>query len=98
MFEIKWTPEAELLYLETIEYWIENNKSTTYALKIIKEVIRKEKLLAENPFLGSVILEIKEVRRILILENFSVYYRVRDNTVEVLSFWANKQDNSRLKF
>jgi hypothetical protein len=46
MFKIKWTPEAETLYFETLEYWINHNKSNNYSLKIIAEVERKEKLLS----------------------------------------------------
>ncbi|SDF80990.1 type II toxin-antitoxin system RelE/ParE family toxin [Epilithonimonas hungarica] len=93
MFEIKWTPEAEKLYFETLEYWINHNKSNTYSLKIIKEVERKEKLLANNPFIGAIIIGAKdEVRRVLILENFSLHYRINKTTIEIVSFWANKKD------
>lgn len=42
MFEIKWTPEAEKLYFETLEYWINHNKSNSYSLKIIAEVEGKK--------------------------------------------------------
>ncbi|MFL9833986.1 type II toxin-antitoxin system RelE/ParE family toxin [Chryseobacterium terrae] len=94
MFKIKWTPEAEKLYFETLEYWVNHNKSNTYSLKIIVEVERKEKLLSNNPFIGAIIFETKEeVRRVLVLENFSIYYRVKKTTVEILSFWANKKDS-----
>lgn len=69
MFEIKWTPEAEVLYLENLEFWINHNKSNSYALKIIDEVERKEKLLAENPYIGLTIEGTKEeVRRVLVLK------------------------------
>lgn len=95
MFEIKWTTEAETLYLETLEYWINHNKSNAYALKIIEEVERKEKLLAHNPFIGAKIIEAKEeVRRVLVLENFSIHYRIQKKTIEIVSFWANKKDLS----
>lgn len=94
MFEIKWTPEAEKLYFETLEFWISHNKSNAYSLKIISEVERKEKLLSYNPFIGAIIFGAKEeVRRVLILDNFSLHYRMQKNTVEILSFWANKKDN-----
>jgi hypothetical protein len=33
MFKIKWTSEAETLYLENLEFWMNHNKSNTYALK-----------------------------------------------------------------
>ncbi|WP_379966603.1 type II toxin-antitoxin system RelE/ParE family toxin [Epilithonimonas sp. UC225_85] len=95
MFEIKWTAEAETLYFETLEYWINHNKSNTYALKIIDEVERKEKLIAENPFIGAVVFGTKdEVRRVLVLENFSIHYRIRKTIVEIVSFWANRKDLS----
>lgn len=94
MFKIKWTPEAEKLYFETLEYWINHNKSNNYSLKIIAEVERKEKLLSNNPFIGAIIFGTKEeVRRVLVLENFSIHYRVKKATVEILSFWANKKDS-----
>lgn len=97
MFEIKWTLEAETLYLETLEYWINHNKSNTYALKIIDEVERKEKLLSDNPLMGVVIFGAKEeVRRVLVLENFSIHYRIQKTTIEIVSFWANKKDNFHL--
>ncbi len=93
MFKIKWTPEAEKLYFETLEYWINHNKSNNYSLKIIAEVERKEKLLSANPFIGAIIFGTKEqIRRVLVLENFSIYYRIKETTVEILSFWANKKD------
>lgn len=93
MFEIKWTPEAESLYFETLEYWINHNKSNSYSLKIIDEVERKEKLLADNPFIGSGVIGAKdETRRVLILENFSLHYRIHETTIEIVSFWANKKD------
>ena len=93
MFEIKWTPEAETLYFENLEFWINHNKSDTYALKIIDEVERKEKLIADNPYIGAIVEGIEEeVRRVLILENFAIHYRINRSMIEILSFWANKQN------
>jgi len=94
MFKIKWTPEAKTLYFETLEYWINHNKSNNYSLKIIAEVERKEKLLSANPFIGAIIFGTKEqIRRVLVLENFSIYYRIKKTTVEILSFGPNKKDS-----
>ena len=93
MFEIKWTPEAERLYFETLKYWINHNKSNSYSSKIIDEVERKDKLLANNPFIGAKIIGAKdEICRVLVLEKFSIHYRIQRTTIEVVSFWANKKD------
>lgn len=93
MFEIKWTLEAETLYFENLEFWIIHNKSSSYSLKIIEEVERKEKLIADNPYIGALVEGTEEeVRRVLVLENFAIHYRINKLTIEVLSFWANKQN------
>ena len=93
MFKIKWTSEAETLYLENLEFWMNHNKSNTCALKIIDEVERKEKLIADNPFIGAFVGGTdEEVRRVLVLENFPIHYRINKSTIEILSFWANKQN------
>jgi len=97
MFEIKWTPEAETLYFETLEYWINHNKSNVYSLKIITEVERKEKLIAKNPLIGAAIIGAKDnVRRVLVLDNYSLHYRINKTIVEIVSFWANKKEPSNL--
>ncbi len=64
MFQIKWTSEAEKRYLETLEFWIEHNQSSSYSVKIMNEVAFQEKLLSENPYIGHIInLFENEIRR-----------------------------------
>jgi hypothetical protein len=47
MFQIIWSDEAEVDYIETLNYWIENNQSDKYALKLMEEVEKKEDLISE---------------------------------------------------
>lgn len=97
MFKIVWTLEAEERYLEVLQFWIDHNKSAYYSGKIIKEVEKKERLLAHHPLIG-VVVETPHatLRKVLVLDNFSIYYRINDHTVEVVSFWANKMNPTDL--
>lgn len=59
------------------------------------EVEKKEKLIAENPNIGSP-SEIDDVKYVLIDKNFSMYYRVNKEVIEILAFWDNKRDPENL--
>lgn len=98
MLKIVWTPEAESRYLEILSFWIEHNQSTRYALKIISEVERIEKLMADNPHMGVKVAQTsEEIRRVLILQNFSIFYRVKKSSIEIVSFWENKRNPEDLE-
>ncbi len=97
MFKVKWTPQAEERYIEILAFWINHNKSDSYSLKIIDEVERQEQLLKINPYIGAVVFGTKEeIRRVLVLHNFSVFYRIQNSVVEIVSFWSNKNNPQEL--
>ncbi|MDQ1160969.1 plasmid stabilization system protein ParE [Chryseobacterium sp. SORGH_AS 447] len=54
-----------------------------------------QKLIAENPDMGSV-SEIKGIRFILIDKNFSLYYRFNKDAVEILAFLDNRRNPENL--
>lgn len=98
MLKIKWTPQAEEQYLETLKFWIEHNHSTAYSEKLIDEVEHTEYLLLSNPQMGLIVKNTQdEVRRVLVLSNYSLYYRCKIDIIEVISFWANKMNPSDSK-
>ncbi|MFY7844483.1 type II toxin-antitoxin system RelE/ParE family toxin [Chryseobacterium gambrini] len=95
MFQIKWTRQALLSFADTLKYWIAHNSSQTYSKKLRKEVEKKEKLIAENPNIGSP-SEIDRVKYVLIDKNFSLYYRINKEVIEILAFWDNRRDPENL--
>jgi plasmid stabilization system protein ParE len=95
MFQIKWTRQALLSFADTLKYWIAHNSSQTYSKKLRKEVEKKEKLIAENPNIGSP-SEIDHVKYVLIDKNFSLYYRINKEVIEILAFWDNRRDPENL--
>lgn len=97
MFRIIWSHQAESDYFDTLKYWIAHNKSNKYSLKLILEVEKKEKLIAQNPDIGSS-SEIKGVKYVLIDRNFSLYYRLNKDVVEILAFWDNRRNPENKNF
>jgi len=96
MFPVKWTKSALLDQASTFLYWNERNKSQTYSKKLLKEIRIAEKLIGENPLLGK-ISEVENVRSILVLRNFSIYYRVKFNEIEIVAFWDNRRNPENLE-
>lgn len=99
MYEIKWTSYAFKRYMHIIQYWIKHNQSSEYSLKIIEEVERMETLLKHNPYVGSVITQTKEnIRRVIILKNFSIFYKIKNDIVQIIFFFDNRDNPKKLTF
>ncbi|MGQ1929788.1 type II toxin-antitoxin system RelE/ParE family toxin [Ornithobacterium rhinotracheale] len=100
MWDLKWSNTAEKEYLSILEFWIKNNLSNTYSLKIMKAVEQAEDRLMENPFIAEEKEDHKngslfKYRKMIILKNFSLIYIVRDK-VEIISFWDNRRNPEEL--
>lgn len=99
MWKLEWTPEAENQYYDILSYWIIHNGSNTYSLKIMSEVEKNEDLLMDNPFIGKeyyLSTPYIVIRRLLVLKNFSMLYRITDK-IEIVSFWDNRNDPKKLE-
>lgn len=97
MLSIKWTEHARREKAEILKFWIKNNQSNSYSQKIKKETQRKLSLLKKNSFMGEELEDFDEVRRILILENFSLFYKIEINQIKILSFWDNRRNPENLE-
>ena len=42
--------------------------------------------------MGQEVIKEKQIRRVVILSNFSMLYRIVENTIEIVSFFDNRQD------
>ncbi|WP_346659701.1 type II toxin-antitoxin system RelE/ParE family toxin [Chryseobacterium sp. GM_Chr_2] len=72
-----------------------HNSSEKYSRKLRIELEKKERLLSQNPYIGSQ-SEIEGVKFVLIDKNFSLYYRINDKAIEVLAFWDNRRNPENL--
>ena len=96
MFQINWTISAARQRVFILLYWIKNNKSDLYSKKILKEITKIEKKLLTNHFLG-VKTDFENVRRILVLTNFSLYYIVKEDCIDIVGFRDNRRDPENLE-
>ncbi|UQB68430.1 type II toxin-antitoxin system RelE/ParE family toxin [Epilithonimonas zeae] len=96
MFQIEWTKKASKQRVDILEFWIEHNQSKTYSTKILKETLEAEKLLKENPSIGT-ITDLDEVRRTLILRNFSMFYSIENKIINILAFYDNRRNPDKLE-
>jgi len=89
-YKIKWTNNALAELKVTFEY-IEQNWTKKELKKLSNEIERTISLISNNPDLFP-LSEIKNVRRAVVNKLNTVYYRKKnDKSVEILSFFSNRQ-------
>ena len=98
--KIIWSPRAQTEYISTLEYWIEHNASSAYSEKIINEVQKIEQKILDFPTAFPIVYKTqkKEIRRALVLHNFSVYYQTFTDKIEIVFFFDNRNNPDKLIF
>lgn len=96
MLQIKWTLKASKEKADALKFWIDKNKSDTYSRKIHFHSKKALNLLKQNPYIGQELFDIKGVRYVVVLRKFSIYYRIVNNTIEILSFWDGHRNPADL--
>lgn len=77
-----------------MRYWTKRNNSPAYAVKILIESTALSDLIAKYPesFKATEFEGVREA----VMGNFSMYYRVDGDIINVLAFWDNRQDPDEL--
>lgn len=89
-YKILWTDHALSELEETIEY-LETNFSEKELKRLAQKIESMTELIAQNPKLFSK-SDTKEVYRVSILKLNTMYYRVQNDTIEILSFFSNRRN------
>lgn len=97
--EIRWTPNARFGYHRIIEFL----ESAWTIREIQTFILLVEKALSqikENPFMFEASEKKKNIRKGFITRHISLYYRInpKKKEIELLAFWDNRQDNSKLTY
>jgi len=88
-YKIQWTDFALKELADTYEY-LELNFSNKELNKLSVEIERVLRLISKNPILFPQ-SDTKSVRRVVIKKFNTMYYRESGTTVEILSFYSNRQ-------
>jgi toxin YoeB len=88
--EIIWSDIAKLQFSAVLEYYVERNGNEDYSLKLIDEVEDLLKTLSESELIGR--LTSNKFTRVIPMKVYLVFYEISGNTIEIVSFWDNRQD------
>ncbi len=92
--EVELTETAEQQLTNALEYWIEQNKSNQYAIKLLHLISRRCSQLKKQP-LSAPESEYPETR-VASLGHYSLYYKILSNKIVITAFWDNRQDPKKL--
>lgn len=94
-YKVIWTDNALSELKETFKY-LERNFSEKKLQKLAKKIEFISKLVSDNPLLFPK-SDFKNTHRFVILKFNTMYYRVNQNEIQILSFFSNRKDLSRIK-
>jgi plasmid stabilization system protein ParE len=95
-YKILWTDLAIEELEETIKY-LEEDFSQKEIKKLAKEIERVINLISQNPTIFP-LSEKKNLRKVVILKFNSMFYRVANEQVQIISFFNNRKNPKKRKF
>ncbi len=87
---IVWTETAAKQRNGILRFWVENNKSNTYSIKLLELSNEKVKMISRNPDMYRK-SEFPDTR-VATMGHYSIYYKVDMDEVIITAFWDNRQD------
>lgn len=95
-YEILWTDNAFRELEKTITY-LEENWTEKELKNLASKLDHTLNLISLNPFLFQVSDSKKEVRRAIVSTLNTLYYQIKDDKIEIISFFSNRQDPKKRK-
>ena len=90
MKKIDWSRRAIKEFDDTSLFWEINNNSNAYSQKLLDETLIKINQIAENPLIGEEVGN--NLRRVLVLQKFSIIYKVRKGKINISAFFDNRRN------
>lgn len=94
-YNISWTPNALNELEETIKY-LQKNFSDKEITKFARKIESFSEIISQNPYIFPM-SEHTNIHKAIILTFNTAYYRIKDNNVEILSFFSNRQSPVKRK-
>ena len=95
-YKIFWTDFALSELEKTIEY-LEENWTERELRNLAIEIEETLNLLSHNPNLFQKSDIKKEIRRVVVAKHNTLYYRINNNSIEIISFFSNRQSPKKRK-
>lgn len=94
-YKILWTANALKELDDTINY-LENNFSINELIHLSNKIENVSQLISKNPNIFPIYKE-NSVHRVVILRYNTMYYKVKNENIIMLSFFSNRQSPKRKK-
>lgn len=88
--KIIWSPRAKLDLFEVLDFYFKRNGTKNYSKKLNSAIRRSIKLLEKYSDIG-VKSDVLHVRN-LIVGDYSIFYEIKSETIEILAIWDNQQN------
>jgi plasmid stabilization system protein ParE len=93
--KIQWTKRAAESFDNIVNY-IEENWSENSAKSFVQKTYKLLDQIAENPDMCQQI-QGKDVKRGIITKQTSLFYRVMDNNIRLITYWDNRRNPKKLR-
>lgn len=95
-WKIRWSANAREEKLSIMEFWYKKNGNTKYSRNLDNDFRKVSSLLKHQNKLGKKLSG--STIRYIIKDNFSIYYEIKEEYIEILHVWDYRQDPNRLPF
>lgn len=95
-YKILWTDHAISELEKTIEY-LENNWTEKELRNFSAKLDHTIQLISKSPELFPDSYEKKGIRRAIVEKHNNLYYRIIDNSIEIVSLFSNRQNPDKKK-
>ncbi|HEY3372760.1 MAG TPA: type II toxin-antitoxin system RelE/ParE family toxin [Prolixibacteraceae bacterium] len=89
-FKIDWSVEARLDLRDILEFYIDQNGTATYSIKLNSEINKSIKIIAKNPFIG--ILSNYDSVRAFIKGDNEIIYEIFEQSILIIMIWDCRRD------
>jgi hypothetical protein len=94
---IFWTQAADESFAENISY-LRSEWNETVITDFLEKTDAALISIEKNPLLFPAVNNRKVFRKCLISKQVSLYYKIKKDRIDLITFWNNYQDPKKLKF
>ncbi|SFT89938.1 Plasmid stabilization system protein ParE [Algoriphagus locisalis] len=95
-FRVLWTDHALDELQSTFEY-LEHKWTNKEVVKLALKIEHVVELISKNPYMFQESVEVRGIRQAVVMKHNTMYFRIIGETIEVLSFFSNRQNPSSKK-
>lgn len=96
-YHVLWSNEAELTFENNLKY-LEREWNTVTILAFIDRVDDILKKISSNPKLFPRYRKKDNIHKCVITRQITVYYKINNSSITLLTFWNTYQDDNKPKF